>query len=118
MSSYPTFIEASLISIAGQSCGTVTQLMEIDETVTPPEYNALSGNDMDYAKMVRTDLGGQNYTWDLTVRYNAGTACDGWHNFSRANPADDPTGDFCLSTGSGPDCNEGKVIVVEAQEPH
>lgn len=113
--SYPAFIEASLVEIDGTSCGTLTQRMELDSNASPPEYNAMSGQgDFDYAKAWRTDLGGGNYTWELRIRYSGGGACDGFHDFLRSTAADDPTGDYCLKSGGGSDCDAGKALVVES----
>jgi hypothetical protein len=107
---YPQTIVATLVECAGVTCSNPAGVLVYDESSGYPEYLNDSG-DFIYARCEQIDLGGDNYTWQLKVRY-MGSPCRGIWTFRLQNPVDHPTGNYCRYTGGAVDCTQGKATVV------
>ena len=112
---YPQYIEASLLEIDGNSCGSLSHTLELDTSGSTPEYNLVSGaGDFDYATAWRVTPSGGSTTWRMRIYYTGGGSCNGFHDFIRKTAADDPTGDYCILASDGsPDCSAGKASCSE-----
>lgn len=107
---YPDQIRATLIECNGTSCENANHDLGYVEDSNPPEYQGISG-DFIYARCLRINLGGSNYTWELTL-YKGSNPCGGFHTLRLSTAADDPVGDYCKWTGSSTDCTQAKAKVV------
>jgi hypothetical protein len=114
--SYPESMETFLVSVDGNSCGTLKHLVELNSNVNPPEYREVSGGgDFDYVRCWRIDDGSGGQTWRMDIWYNGGTlSCTGYHACRRNADGDDPTGDYCYYDGSSTDCSKVEASNVEA----
>lgn len=108
----PTYVLVSLLEINGNSCGTIEQRCQRVPNADPPEYKQTGAGDLPFCQVKRTVLSGGAVTWDLTTYALSGT-CAGFYSLRRTTAADDPTGNYCVLSGSTTDCDAGKASVVD-----
>lgn len=112
MPAYPTYVLVSLLEINGNSCGTLEQRCEWVPDADPPTYSRTSTGSLPVCQVKRTTLSGGSVTWDLMAYAPSGT-CIGFHAMRRTTASDDPTGNYCILSGSTIDCDAGKASVVD-----
>jgi hypothetical protein len=110
---YPIYVLATLESVYQGSCGTLQQRMIQVDGANPPEFRKDGTGDFTFARLLRVDLGGGNYTWDLMFYRPGSGNCDGLHGLRRTEAADDPTGNFCGYSGGVMDCAHSQASVVD-----
>lgn len=111
---YPNTVCVSLLSINGNSCGTLANDLNYVVDSDPPEYVMETSEYFAEAYMYREDLGGGSYTWRLYIDYRGGGSCQGAYWFNRTQAADDPVGSYCRTSGGQLACNLGQASVADA----
>jgi hypothetical protein len=109
---YPSSLTAQLIQINGNSCGTISGILQFDDEAPSPEYYLTEG-DFSYARIWQDDIGGGQKTWYMKLYYQGvGSPCFGLYTFRLSEDADNPVGDYCRWTGSAINCSTGQASAV------